>query len=427
MDMKPSNPLNNIAANLGVTPKVLTQLATGDDREFRELVRGILGMLPENEVILVASDPGINPEFLDYLSRLFEANRKVLLSILQNPSASKQTRRYILERLPEELIVSLVKNAKLPPETLKILTERAKPSGDVMGTVGQTEELKIKLKVSKLLNDLEANLGVTIDAFMQIRTKDDDQSREFVREVYNALPEQHVLLVARDTNSSSKILNYLSRLFDTNQKVLLTILHNASVDRQTKLFILDQISEKMVLSLAGSAKTPVDLLILLGEHFSSSIDILATLLANPSTPIEVKERIQSLPMPEESSAEEIVELRAEDLLTPLDERDEAASAGGDEMEAKIALCVDRLYDINADIVTEFIKKARAEILKRLNLIAKANRLILRTIVQHPSLSIEELENINMDMFASLLKQSPDNIDDKTVLKLIQQAKMQNPG
>ena len=427
MDMKPSNPLNNIAANLGVTPKVLTQLATGDDREFRELVRGILGMLPENEVILVASDPGINPEFLDYLGRLFEANRKVLLSILQNPSASKQTRRYILERLPEELIVSLVKNSKLPPETLKILTERAKPSGEVMGTVGQTEELKIKLKVSKLLNDLEANLGVTIDAFMQIRTKDDDQSREFVREVYNALPEQHVLLVARDINSSPKILNYLSRLFDANQKVLLTILHNASVDRQTKLFILDQISEKMVLSLAGSAKTPADLLTLLAEHFTSSIDILATLLANPSTPLEVKERIQSLPMPEESSAEEIVELRAEDLLTPIDERAEAASSGGDEMEAKIALCVDRLYDINADIVTEFIKKARAEILKRLNLIAKANRLILRTIVQHPSLSIEELENINMDMFASLLKQSPDNIDDKTVLKLIQQAKMQNPG
>ena len=33
--MKVSNPLNDIAANLGVTPKVLTQLATGDDQEFR--------------------------------------------------------------------------------------------------------------------------------------------------------------------------------------------------------------------------------------------------------------------------------------------------------------------------------------------------------------------------------------------------------
>ncbi|MDY0095590.1 MAG: hypothetical protein RBT80_23080 [Candidatus Vecturithrix sp.] len=425
MDMKPSNPLNNIAANLGVTPKVLTQLATGDDREFRELVRGILGMLPENEVILVASDPGINPEFLDYLSRLFEANRKVLLAILQNPSATKQTKRYILERLPEELIVSLAKNSKLPAETLKILTEHTKSAVDNAGAANQAEEFKIKMKVSKLLNDLEANLGVTIDAFLQIRTKDDDQSLEFVREVYQALPEQNVLLVARDANSSPKILNYLSRLFDTNQKILLTILHNSSADKQTRLFILDQISEKMVLSLAGSTKTPADLLALLGEHFTSSIDILATLLANPSTPFEMKERIQSLPVPEESPAEDIVELRVEDLLTPSNQENEGISSGNDEMEAKIALCVDRLYDINADIVTEFIKKARAEILKRLNLIAKANRLILRTIVQHPSLSIEELENINMDMFASLLKQSPDDIDDQTVLKLIQQAKIQH--
>ncbi len=183
-----------------------------------------------------------------------------------------------------------------------------------------------------------------------------------------------MLLVARDANSSPKILNYLSRLFDTNQKILLTILHNSSADKQTKLFILDQISEKMVLSLAGSTKTPADLLALLGEHFTSSVDILATLLANPSTPFEMKERIQSLPVPEESPAEDIVELRVEDLLTPSNQENEGVSSGNDEMEAKIALCVDRLYDINADIVTEFIKKARAEILKRLNLIAKANRL-----------------------------------------------------
>lgn len=427
MDMKPSNPLNNIAANLGVTPKVLTQLATGDDREFRELVRGILGMLPENEVILVASDPGINPEFLDYLCRLFESNRKIHLAILQNPSANKQTKRYILERLPEELIISLAKNSKLPPDTLKILTERTKAKGEPVNSETQAEEFKIKMKVSKLLNDLEANLGVTIDAFMQIRARDDEQSREFVREVYNALPEQNALLVARDTASSPKILNYLSRLFDTNQKILLTILHNSSTDTQTKLFILDQLSEKMVLSLAASAKTPAHLLTLLSQHFTSSVDILATLLANPSTPFEVKEHIQALTIPDETSAENFEELKAEDLIVPVDEASESASTGNDEMEAKIALCVDRLYDINADIVTEFIKKARAEILKRLNLIAKANRLILRTIVQHPSLSIEELENINMDMFASLLKQSPDKIDDKTVLKLIQQAKVRNSG
>jgi hypothetical protein len=83
--------------------------------------------------------------------------------------------------------------------------------------------------------------------------------------------------------------------------------------------------------------------------------------------------------------------------------------------------VDKLYQINADIVTEFIKKARMEILKRLNLIAKANRIILSVIVQHPSLSIEDLERIDLDMFASLLKKSSEEINVQTVLDFLQQA------
>ena len=420
MDMKPSNPLNNIAANLGVTPKVLTQLATGDDREFRELVRGILSMLPENEVALVASDPGINPEFLDYLSHLFEKNRKIILTILQNPSSSKNTKRYILERLPEEVITSLVKNPKMSSEILQILTRPMNTAAKTAPPSAQNDEFKIKMKVSKLLNDLEANLGVTIDAFIQIRAKGDAQSREFVQEVYNALPESDVLLVSRDASASPKILNYLSRLFDNKQRVLLTILHNPTADEETKRFILSKLPEKMALSLAGSANTPPKLLQLLGKYFTSSVDILATLLANPSTPLEVKTYIQALSVPE-AGDDGMEQVTAEDLAAFSIPADVLAS-DTDELEAKIALCVDKLYDINADIVTEFIKKARAEILRRLTLIAKTNQLILKTIVQHPSLSVEELENINIEMFASLLKQSPEKIDDKMVLKLIQQAR-----
>ena len=104
-----------------------------------------------------------------------------------------------------------------------------------------------------------------------------------------------------------------------------------------------------------------------------------------------------------------------------DQMPDASYEVGD-VDAKITLCVDKLYEINADIVTEFIKKARAEIVKRLNLMAKANRLILRTIVRHPSISLEELEGINLDMFASLLKKAPENIDDQTVLNLLRQAR-----
>jgi len=419
--MKASNPLNNIAANLGVTPKVLTQLATGEDKEFRELVRGILSILPENEVSQVASDPEINPEFLDYLCHLFESNRKIMLTILQNPVATYQTKRYVLERLPQEMLSSLVKNPRTPPEILRILGEHVPlPGNTAQPTVStaQGDDFKIKMKVSKLLNDLEANLGVTIEAFLQIRARHDEESQEFVQEVYNALPENHVLIVARDQNTTPKILDYLSRLFDTNQKVLLTILHNPSAEMATKHFILNHLPENIAFALAENPKTPPHVLRFLGEHFTSSVDLLATLLANPTTPLDAKEQIQALAMPETEQIS-IEEILAGDLLPDLQENEEDATENN--VDAKIALCVDRLYDINADIVTEFIKKARAEIIKRLTLMAKANRIILRTLVRHPELSIEELSNINMDTFVSLLKQSPDQLDDDTVLKIIRQA------
>ena len=429
--MKGSNPLNDIAANLGVTPKVLTQLATGDDREFRELVRGILSILPDNEVTQVASDPDINPEFLDYLCHLFDTNRKVLWAVLHNPSSTRSTKQYILEHLPEDVLTALLKNHETDAEIRHIVTQASKSAGSNMDSPSQTAEFQIKMKVSKLLNDLEANLGVTIDAFLQIRSRDDEQSREFVQEVYNALPEENVLLVGRDPNTGPKILEYLARLFDTSPKVLLTILHNPATDNPTRQFILEHIPEKLAVSLAESPKTPPRILSLLGGHFENSDDVLMLLLANPSTPASTKEHIQaqtssapeSMPSAAEIEAalkvpeEMILELSSPEGLTA--EQPEAETG---EVEAKITLCVDKLYDINADIVTEFIKQARSEIVKRLDLIAKANRLILRAIVRFPNLSIEDLENINMDMFVSLLKTLPSEPDDQSVLKLIQQSR-----
>ncbi len=421
--MKGSNPLNNIAANLGVTPNVLTQLAIGDDREFRELVRGILSMLPEDEVIMVASDPDINPEFLDYLSRLFETNAKILLTILQNPASYPQCKQYVADHLPDDVLTTLLNNQNTPAEIRHLAAQRSKPAnqqagGRKMASSPQADEFKIKMKVSRLLNDIEANLGLTIETFLQIRAKSDEQSQEFVREVYSALPENDVLLVSRDSATSPKILNYLSLLFDTNHKVLLTILHNPAADTQTQVFILKHIPEKIGQSLAESHKTPSKVLQLLGEYFTSSDKILEALQRNPSTPAETRETIQSLS--EADLSEDVFDLPAEAAIEPDSSRE--PSQGSDEVDAKIALCVDKLYDINADIVTEFIKQARSEIIKRLNLIAKANRIILRTIVRHPTLSIEELGHINMDMFIALLKKSPDEIDDEAVLELIKRSR-----
>jgi len=420
--MKGSNPLNDIAANLGVTPKVLTQLATGEDREFRELVRGILSMLPEPEIMMVAGDPEINPEFLEYLRRLFETNRKILLTILQNPAGQRQTKRAILEKLPENMLIALLQNPATPADIREILTQaRSKGQGGAMPNApSQAEEFKIKMKVSKLLNDLEANLGVSIEAFMAIRGRDDEQSKEFVREVYNALPEENVLIVARDTTTTVKILDYLSQLFDTNQKILYTILHNPIADAKTKQFILSHLSENAIMTAVKNPKTPPELLTFFADYFAKSDDMLALLLMNPSTPAAIKEKIE-----EQSSAEEEAASETESVLEleefPADFTPKS-SAPQNDVEAKITLCVDKLYDINADIVTEFIKQARTEILKRLELIAKANRLILRTIMRTPSLSIQDIEHINMDMFVTLLKKLPDDVDDKTILQLMMQSK-----
>lgn len=409
-----TNPLNDIAANLGVTPKVLTQLATGEDQEFRDLVRGIFSILPEDEILVVASEVGLNAEFLEYLSRLFEANTKVLLTILRNPSINYSTQQYIFKHLPQEVLTSLTKQPDTPPELTRAIADYCQVAKNT--AVSHTEEFKIKMKVSRLLNDLEANMGVTIDAFLQIRSRQDQESQEFVNEVYTALPEEDALLVARDAGANPQILDYLSRLFDNNQKILMSILYNPSTTLPTRRFILKHLSEKAALIVAANPKTPPDVLKMMGEEYNSE-DILATLLANPSIPeatrTAIHERVESDDVESDEVIMDAEELPFQEDLTTVAQYD------ADDVDAKITLCVDKLYDVNAEIVSDFIKKARTEILKRLNLIAKMNQLILKTIMRNPSLSIEELQSINMETFTKLLKKSPDEITEQTIMALLQ--------
>ena len=283
----------------------------------------------------------------------------------------------------------------------------------------QSQDFKTKMKVSNPLNDIAANLGVTPKVLTQLATGDDKEFRELVRGIFSILPEDEVALVATDASINSEFLDYLGRLFEDNQRILMTILHNPSANSQTKHQILEKLPENIVSSIASNAKTPSDVLLAISECYKDSSDILANLLANSSTPEDLKEQIISESSVQEAIAPDLEEITDQSFASGTTK---AQSYEGDEVDAKIALCVDKLYGINADIVTEFIKKARSEIVKRLTLMAKANRLILKTIVKHPSLTVEELERIDLDMFISLLKKSPGEIDDQTVLKLLQQAK-----
>jgi len=289
---------------------------------------------------------------------------------------------------------------------------------------GKTEEFRTKMKVSNPLNDIAANLGVTPKVLTQLAIGDDQEFRELVRGIFSILPEDEILLVAGDNSINAEFLEYLTHLFEKNQRVLMTILHNPSAQTQTRQFILEQLPDNVVRALASSPKTPPEVLQAISQSHNMSSDMLAMLLANAATPEELKERIIA------ESSEEVEDLSEDQLI--LEEEipenpEQMIPSGADEIDAKIALCVDKLYEINADIVTEFIRKARAEILKRLNLMAKVNRVILKTIVRHPALTVDELERIDLEMFGSLLKQTSGEITDQMVFELLRQAEKKKPS
>lgn len=283
--------------------------------------------------------------------------------------------------------------------------------------VRQSQEFKNKMKVSNPLNDIAANLGVTPKVLTQLATGDDQEFRELVRGIFSILPEDEVAMVATDTSINPDFLDYLSRLFEDNPRILITILYNSSTSQDTRTHVLKDLPDEDIFSISRDPKAPPDLLRVIGQKEYETSDIPVNLLANPSTPEDLKETIIG-----ESSAEVVPpDLEA---VNEVDLAGSGASIEVGDVDAKIALCVDKLYEINASIVSEFIRKARAEIIKRLQLVARANRVVLKTIVNHPAISIEELEGIDMDLFTSLLKKLPENVDDQTVLKLLKQAKKQ---
>jgi len=49
-------------------------------------------------------------------------------------------------------------------------------------------------------------------------------------------------------------------------------------------------------------------------------------------------------------------------------------------------------------------------------------LIMKTVAKHPDLTVDELDSIDFDMFMTLLKKVPQNIDDAEILALLRQAR-----
>lgn len=197
--MKVSNPLNDLAANLGVTIKVLVQLATGPDKEFREMVRMLLSALPEEEVVLIAQDPEIEGQFLDYLSRIFEAQPVVLQTLLKNPSTPADT----VERV-----------SKLLSST----TAASKPGTETSTTTAQDKKSESTIKVEEPLQE-------TFKAGPVTEFQPDDPLSYWVSQLFEV---NFNILADFMKRINQEVLKQLERLTEANRQVLQVLSKNVS-------------------------------------------------------------------------------------------------------------------------------------------------------------------------------------------------------
>jgi DNA-binding MarR family transcriptional regulator len=70
--MKVSDLLNDVAANMGVTPQVLLNLTAKGDEEFREMVKEILKVLPKEDLHQIADNPGLHPQLQQFVQTLLK-------------------------------------------------------------------------------------------------------------------------------------------------------------------------------------------------------------------------------------------------------------------------------------------------------------------------------------------------------------------
>ncbi|HWP47424.1 MAG TPA: hypothetical protein VNM22_09710 [Candidatus Limnocylindrales bacterium] len=242
--MKVSNPLNDLAANLGVTLKVLIQLAMGPDREFREMVRMLLSALPEHEVVMIAEDPEIDAQFLDYLSRIFETSTAVQQALLKNPSVSATTLEHIAKLLPGSIIEAIAADPNVRPELLERFVKIFGSSQvNLMKLIAQNPATPAPLR-EQLARDLLKRVG----AEKSVETASQKVGEASVADSIKQIPSEPTLsdcvgqLLEINFNIVSdfmkrineQIIKQLERLAEANKQILQVISKNAdSLDPRT--------------------------------------------------------------------------------------------------------------------------------------------------------------------------------------------------
>jgi len=290
------------------------------------------------------------------------------------------------------------------------------------------------MKVSNPLNDLAANLGVTIKVLIQLAMGPDKEFREMVRMLLSALPEEEAVIIAEDREIDAQFLDYLSRVFETRPLVLHTLLKNPSTPSNTVERIAKLLPSADLETLAKDPAIRPELLEQLFKIFGNTQVALLKLIAeHPATPPPLRGQIAPLlskePETEDSTAtppEKKLksDSRVEDALK------EALEAGPrSEFPSEVALssCVHQLFEVNFNIIADFMKRINQQVLKQLERLAEANRQILQVIAKNAgSLNLGTLQ-LSADLVAFVTRKLPDSVSEQEILEFLKRQQASRQG
>ena len=280
----------------------------------------------------------------------------------------------------------------------------------------QSQEHKNKMRVSNPLNDLAANLGVTLKVLIQLAMGPDKEFREMVRMLLSALPENEVVMIAEDPEIDAQFLDYLSRIFETSTAVQQALLKNPSVSATTLERIAKLLPGSVIEAIAADSNVRPELLERFVKIFGSSqVNLMKLIAQNPATPAPLREQLAG-DLLKRVGAEKSVETASEKV-------GEASSADSIKQipsEPTLSDCVGQLLEINFNIVSDFMKRINEQIIKQLERLAEANKQILQVISKNADSLDPQTLRLTPELVAFVMRRLPALVPEQEILKFLQE-------
>jgi hypothetical protein len=283
----------------------------------------------------------------------------------------------------------------------------------------QSQEHKNKMRVSNPLNDLAANLGVTLKVLIQLATGPDKEFREMVRMLLSALPENEVVMIAEDPEIDAQFLDYLSRIFETSTIVQQALLKNPSISATTLERIVKLLPGSVIEAIAADSNTRPELLEQFIKIFGSSqVNLMKLIAHNPATPAPLREQLirDSL---KRAMAEKSMEATSE-IASNFGEALSASPLKPLPSEPTLSDCVGQLLEVNFNIVSDFMKRINEQIIKQLERLAEANRQILQAISKNADSLDPRTLRLTPELVAFVMRRLPTPVPEQEILKFLQE-------